>query len=507
MLSLTELERVVRVLNEDFAGARVERWLQPDRERLVLTLYRRDPESGEGRKRHLCFSAAEAVARISELASTPRASDQPPAFTEYLRAHLSRARFVRAGIRGHDRQLAIRFEARDGDFELLLALLGRRSNVYLLDAEGRIRVTLRTPKQTRPELEVGEFFQNPGRELADAGEDRWADVADAEYLATIEAHYVDQEAERDTAVLSRRLLRAIRKQRKNAERRLARVESELAEADEATELQRYGELLKGALGSIEAGASEVSLRDYETGEDVLVALDPMKSAKANMEAMFKRYHKLLRRLTKAGGQLEDVRAWRDEIRALEVHCTELAQRDDAEEVFSELQTIAARPEIAKLLESPARSGRRDEPARQSNLPERLRKVPRRLLPRRYRSRDGLEIWVGRSDEGNDHLSTRLARGKDLFFHLDGAPGSHVILRTEGRPDPPPESVLDACELAVHFSKQKNASRADVHVVPIKNVRKPKGAKKGLVYVAGGKTVHLRREEARLGRVLKSRIDD
>jgi predicted ribosome quality control (RQC) complex YloA/Tae2 family protein len=115
--------------------------------------------------------------------------------------------------------------------------------------------------------------------------------------------------------------------------------------------------------------------------------------------------------------------------------------------------------------------------------------------------------VGRSDEGNDHLSTRLARGKDLFFHLDGAPGSHVVLRTEGRPDPPPESVLDASELAVHFSKQKNASRADVHVVPIKNVKKPKGVKAGLVYVTGGKTVHLRREEARLSRVLASRIDD
>ena len=76
-----------------------------------------------------------------------------------------------------------------------------------------------------------------------------------------------------------------------------------------------------------------------------------------------------------------------------------------------------------------------------------------------------------------------------------------------RPDPPQESVLDASELAVHFSKQKNASHADVHVVPIKNVKKPKGAKPGLVYVTGGKTVHLRREEARLSRVLASRIND
>ena len=48
----------------------------------------------------------------------------------------------------------------------------------------------------------------------------------------------------------------------------------------------------------------------------------------------------------------------------------------------------------------------------------------------------------------------------------------MVLRTEGRPEPPQESLLDAAELAVHFSKQKNASRADVHVVPIKQVKKP-----------------------------------
>ena len=114
--------------------------------------------------------------------------------------------------------------------------------------------------------------------------------------------------------------------------------------------------------------------------------------------------------------------------------------------------------------------------------------------------------MGRSDAANDFLSTRLARGKDLFFHLDGAPGSHVILRTEGRSDPPSEAVLDACELAVHFSKQKKANRADVHVVPIQNVRKPKGAKPGLVVVHGGRSVHLRREEKRLERILAARIE-
>jgi predicted ribosome quality control (RQC) complex YloA/Tae2 family protein len=150
---------------------------------------------------------------------------------------------------------------------------------------------------------------------------------------------------------------------------------------------------------------------------------------------------------------------------------------------------------------------RSDEARGPGLPAAYRDQPRKLHPRRYRTAAGLEIWVGRSDEANDFLTTRLARGKDLFFHLAGAPGSHVILRTEGRDDPPSEAVLDACELAVHYSKQKNAGSAEVHVVPIKNVKKPRGAKPGLVYVTGGRSLHLRRESSRLERVLAARIDD
>ena len=81
------------------------------------------------------------------------------------------------------------------------------------------------------------------------------------------------------------------------------------------------------------------------------------------------------------------------------------------------------------------------------------------------------------------------------------------MRTEGRLDPPPKSLLDACELAVHFSKMKNAGNSDVHMAHIKDVKKPKGAKPGLVYVRSGKTIHLRRDAKRLQNILASRIDE
>lgn len=510
MLSLCELRRAVRILESDFIGARIERAVEPGDGRLALALYtppRRDDEEG-GRKRVLMFSAAPSLARVGEAAQLPRAPSNPPAFVSYLRAHLSRARLVSVRLIGDDRQLALRFEAKEGEYDLVLSILGTRSNLYVVDAAGKVVAALRPPADTRPELALGNDFASPASGMPKLGEDRFAETSDPDYLIAIERAYSADESERETASLQRDIRQILKRERKNIQRRLDKLEAELAEADQATLLQRHGELLKTALGQIAPGAAAVDVQDYERDETVTIPLDPAKSPKENLNATFKRYQKLLRRLTKAGGQIDAARTWSQTLAELESELGRVADLGEAEQPEA-LAELAQRPELAPLLgkqrsAQSRRPGAEETPA--PSLPARFKGLPRRLHPRRYVSQDGLEIWVGRSDEGNDLLTTRLARGNDLFFHLDGAPGSHVILRTEGRSDPPSESLLDACELAVHFSKQKNAGRADVHVVPIKQVKKPKGAKRGLVWVTGGRTVNLRRDEARLDRLMKSRIE-
>jgi predicted ribosome quality control (RQC) complex YloA/Tae2 family protein len=502
MLSLRELRRAAAVLNRGLAGHRLERVVQPAADQLVLSFYGRDPESGEARKRHLLMSCRSELGRVSELPSPPRAPATPPPFAAQLRARLSRARIESVEIRGEDRQLVFRLEMAEGCWELLLSLLGRRSNLYLLDAAGRLVASLRPLPQTRPELAFGEGWRDPSAALDDAGEDRWSALPDPGYLAAIEAAYAERESERASAELSRRLETALRREGKIARRRLERLEAEVAEADKAGELQRWGELLKTVLGSIAPGDREVRARDYQSGEEVVIPLDPTRSPKQNLDDTFRRYRKLIRRLSKAGAQVDRARERCRELEALE---SELASLEEGEH-----ERLASRREVAELLEKHApEQRRRGPPPKQTDTARigRFKDVPRRLHPRRYRSRDGLEIWVGRNDDGNDFLTTRLARGNDLFFHLDAAPGTHVVLRTEGVLDPPQQSLLDACELAVHFSKARKAGRAEVHLAPIKQVKKPKGAKPGLVWVSGGKTIALRRDEARLKRVLDSRVDD
>jgi len=502
MLSLEELRRAARVLDTLIAGHRLQAVAQPDPGSLVLTTYGASAGSDSGRRQNIRLSCRPGFARVS-LCDEARGG-KLGALAQYAKAHLVGGTVRAVRLVGEDRQLAVDVATREGSFALMLSILGPRSNLVLLDAGDRLVATLRPLSDTRPELSLGEPWQAPASKPPSEGEDRFADEPDERWLAAVEEAYARAESEDAGDGLRRRIEQALRKEEKTLTRKLEKLERGLESARADSNLERQGELLKGVLSKVKRGDAYAVARDYETGEEVRIELDPTKSPAENLEHLFKRYRKAIRTLTKGGAQQDSVREARDALDAERRQFEALVEASDAAGIEAFAEKPVLRRMLAKYTRRAPSSPRPDRP-REHKLGGRV--VPVRLMPRRYRSAGDLEIWVGRSDEGNDFLSTRLARGNDLFFHLDGAPGSHVVLRTEGRSDPLSEAVLDACELAVHFSKAKKASRADVHVVPIKNVRKPKGAKRGLVTVHGGKTIHLRRSPERLQRVLDARIDD
>ena len=493
---------MVASLARQLEGHRIQEIAQPDAQSVVLGTYgHMDPD--DARRQFLLLTCHPQTARISQVERMPKALAKPPHFTQYLRAHVKGATLTGFDTAAGDRIVRLALSTSDGLRTLLISLMGRRTNVYLLDEGDRLLVTLRPLEATRPELELGRPWRPPGSHAPLHGDDRFSSVPDEELLAAVEARFGAVDAKSLASGLHKQIDHALRKHQRRLSRKLEKIEREMKAAQESIELARHGELLKTQLGRIERGQTEIEVADPETGENISIALDPARSPSENLDRIFKRYQKAVRRLTKGGAQEDAVRAAYAQAQSLK---RDFDARDDAE---ASLRNFSERPDVAPILKRyaprpPTPTGRVQK---QDPGEVRLGKlsVPRRLAPRRYKTAGDLEIWVGRSDAANDHLTTQLARGKDLFFHLDGAPGSHVILRTEGKSDPPSDAVLDACELAVHFSKFKRTTRADVHVVPIKNVRKPRGAKPGLVMVHGGKNIHLRRDEARLTRILEAQV--
>jgi predicted ribosome quality control (RQC) complex YloA/Tae2 family protein len=496
MLSLREVRRAAGVLEARLSGTRLQRIVQTDDCRLIMEFY------GQAATHLISLSCRSQFVRVSSLRKMPKAPPVPPAFGQYLRAHLARASFERCVAAAHDRRIGIRLNSREGDFEIVLSILGARSNIYLLDSSATLVYAMRPLAETRRELVVGKPWSEPEGSPKSEGVDRWEAAPNDHYLEAIEDAYAALERDEEAKSLARRLENALSKEADFLERKAVNLLADLGEAVEAEGYRRKGELLKLALHSIRPGAESVTVTDYETGSPVVISLDPRLSPAENLTAYFKRYQKELRGVGVLREQLQALRSTQAMVAELQRRLSGMLGPLGLD--LQALRALAGDAPVRKLLSRyyPDRSARRPVPS----MPGK-KEIPGRLRPKRYRTEQGLEIWVGRSQEGNDYLTMRLARGNDLFFHLEAYPGSHVILRMEGKAPPPPESVLDACELAVHFSKLKEARRADVHVASVKNIKKPKGAKPGLVYVTRGKTIHLRRDPKRLENILASRFDE
>lgn len=109
----------------------------------------------------------------------------------------------------------------------------------------------------------------------------------------------------------------------------------------------------------------------------------------------------------------------------------------------------------------------------------------------YELEGGWLVLAGRTDEDNDELSLKLAGQNDLWFHVCGMPGSHVVLRVPPNTEPPAETVKQAAAIAAWHSKAREGGQVAVSCTRAKYVSKPKGAKPGTVSIKKEKVLKVR----------------
>jgi hypothetical protein len=261
---------------------------------------------------------------------------------------------------------------------------------------------------------------------------------------------------------TRRRLRRLEQLDANLGRDLARL------ADESS-LRREAEALLALGHRLAPGASEVSVPDpYDPEREIALAVDPKLSGIQNAERRFER----ARRAARARQQI--ARRRRETLSMIE---------DERRREARLLEALDARHLDALAPEGPSEEDRGLTPAR----------------PRHYLTGRGLSILVGRSARENQHLTFRVARPEDLWFHARDVSGSHVILRdNEGRAGA--DDLREAAEVAAFFSEAREESRVDVHATRRKHVRPARGGP-GRVFVGHSETLRVapRDPEGRLRR--------
>lgn len=251
------------------------------------------------------------------------------------------------------------------------------------------------------------------------------------------------------------------------------LQRELAGFASGEKHQRWGELLLANLHQATKTATGFAVTDFYDEAQATITIPA--ADKANAQDAAEHYFKLARKAKNGfaaiSARLPEVQK---EIAELETKLARLAKIIRAEELKPLLEQ-AAPPPPPKQAKSKTQPGKKPKEEKISGV-------------RRYRSTDGYEILVGRTDRDNDNLSMRVAKSYDLWFHAADYPGSHVVLRNPQRREVPPRAVIEAAELAAKFSSARNNAKVAVNYCEKKFVTKPKGFAPGQVRLASFKTV-------------------
>ncbi|BDG60678.1 Rqc2 family fibronectin-binding protein [Caldinitratiruptor microaerophilus] len=296
--------------------------------------------------------------------------------------------------------------------------------------------------------------------------------------AALDTFFALREEEEQVRTLAADLRRALLAARQRTARKAQAQEAELAEVGDPEQLRRFGETLLAHLWQVPRGAAEVTLPDlYDpAAPPVRIALDPDRTPAENAQAYFRRYQKARSARDAIAAQLERSRAALAHLEELAARLEQASSLPDLEAIHRELTAAGHQATGRGAAGGPAKAA----PPRPNGASG----------PLVLRSRDGLEIWVGRSGRQNDELTLRLAAPTDVWLHAQKIPGAHVILRVPPGTEPTERSLEDAAVLAAFFSRARHSANVPVDYTLCRHVRKPPGARPGMVIYERQRTVHV-----------------
>ena len=562
------LRAVVHELEGTLLGARIDKVQQPARDRIVLLV--------RGNQRVL-LSVNPNQPRIQLTRQLRDNPAQPPMFCMLLRKHLIGARIEAIEQPDLERVVILTLRVTDelgetGKRQLVLEAMGRRANLILLDAEGRILDCMRrvafesnsdrallpglfyhlpTPLEklsllSEPEAALERFAESgESEELVDkwivdhfvgvsplvarelvqraAGrtDARFCELNDgqkatlireverlvnilksSEYCPTmlsrdgrpvdftylpitqygaetlvetretfsmlLDEFYDLRERQELSARRGKELSHAATVARDRMARKAETLKKEYAATQDRDKLRLYGDLITANLYRMERGMASLTTENYydESLPQVSIQLDPLLTPQQNAAKYYKRYNKA---------------------KSAEIHLREQIEKAEAERAYldSVLQEIAQAEteqefnEIRHELQETGylRRGREKK------------ELKRSFAPREYRSGAGLRILVGRNNAQNDQLTLKKSDKRDIWLHAQKIHGSHVILCTGGA-EPDEQSLTEAAALAAYFSQARESANVPVDYTPVKYVKKPAGARPGMVIYETCRTVYV-----------------
>ncbi len=460
------------ILSElDLAGSFIQDIVQPGYDSVAFCTYKNSCA------RTVLVCTAQNACRINSVTRKIPRNDKPLRFMEFLRSRIRGARIDSCSQIGLERVVRMELSHSAEKFIMYIRLWNNAANIILCDPDGTILDSLyRRPAKNEM---TGRIFVPPvPRDAGEDPSDRWPVRTFDEIQVPAEEELpfnrrVDLWYSEYSSSLSREalLVRAEKwysSARTRMEAALRNLERKLDSFRDAEKYRHQGDLILSYGHLIDGKSNFIECCDYDTGKTVSIAVDPSLSAHENAAVCYRNYRKAV----SGAGQLE--------------HDIENAKRQ-----------IAGLDQMYVAILREPNPVRIEQMLRRDSAPKQQQKKNRPGLDYNV---DGWCILVGRDAEENDGLLRHHVRGEDLWLHVRDYPGGYVFIKSRKGKTVPLDILLDAANLAVYYSKARNAGKTDLYYTPVKYLRRAKNGPKGLVLPTNEKNLCITPDRKRLERL-------
>ena len=292
----------------------------------------------------------------------------------------------------------------------------------------------------------------------------------------IDDFYFERETSETFINYRNTLLRMILEVLKKYNSRLLSINLKLRECDEMDKYKLYGELITANLYRLQnTHSSSIELENYYDNNNLIsIPLDTKYSPSINAKRYFKKYSKLKNAFQVVSEQKIETEKELDYIESIVYELENSSTLDDVEDIFQEISENVVFKEKLKKKEKKNKVSKK--------------KKQQAFSPIEY-DVDGFKVYVGRNNKENDWLTLSFANKQDIWFHTKDIHGSHVILKVD---KPINDDILVKCaEIAAKHSKAKLSSNVPVDYCFVQFVKKPHGAKPGMVIFTNNKTLNVK----------------
>ena len=498
-LNCNEINLILKEL--DLQGAFIQEIVQPSYDLLALYTYK------EGTAKTVVICTAQNAVRLNETRRKITKNDKPLRFMEFLKSHIKGCRINSCAQVGFERiiklelsrmvlaeekkanqqtvhvslvkkpvlskeELAAQEETAEieENYILYIKLWNNAANVILCDTEN----TILEPMFRRPERgEVkGEKFEFEVKDVTEAEVlekypiREWDD--EQSFNSFVDYHYSEQTSSLSRAALLEKAEKWYNTRHSKMESALNNLLQKKERFENAASIKHEGDLILTYGHLITPDSKFLECEDYETGRTLRIMIDPKKTAQENAQEYYKNYKKAVSGAVEIENDIKMARA----------------QLEKLDEQYAQICREQNPVKIEQLL-------RRDTtPAQQK----------KKTHPGLDYTVNDWYILVGRDANENDELLRHYVRGDDLWLHVRDFPGGYVFIKARKGKTVPLDILLDAANLAVHYSKARTNSKVDLYYTHVKYLRRAKNGPKGLVLPTQEKNLCITPDKQRIARL-------